>query len=526
MGEQKKDVKSPTLEESVTREATRQVFEVLSVEMDGYESSKRKKVCEECCDIDEYRLGENEEVILSLEKIRKKIRKHYKYISELIGPEIEKYHENEVSDFLKWYFFRDYEIPGTADIFYRRTSKSGDFKRLHAHMKDGKFEYNYEDFITAFMGIDIPREEKQKLNDIHMALEWHTANLHKGLEDWVDASKKNVSEYILRGIQYKLKEVWGLLMNVFQVAKDDITELEDISEHQTYTGVLGMGYVDILSCGVVNIFRTIAFELWERQGINNLLEQIKSYMERTEKILQEERTHTERYELRQNYAAKLGMKILCRERVIWSDIHAFLLEESESERYSRYKEEYSTEQLEELSPEGFGIYNLKNTEKKDEWKLIQKCFCEGEKSSYLDIKSFSIRLNDCKEVWRWYKEERNINFKEMEWKILKAIYRELYLYSDIPQIIKQVKGQAFINSIKKEMFKSSKVMSELETFYLFKIRRGIAREYNTLERFNSTEVVLCYYYKYEKVLFEKNWDGKYLSELAAYICGRATSYEK
>lgn len=516
-GKKKTDVIPPTFEELTTREATKQIYEILSMNMDKYESAKRKKVLDECCD---------EEELLNKEKVRKKVRKHYKYISELIGPEIEKYNENEVSDFLKWYFFRDYDMSGRADIFYHRLSKAGEFKRLHSHMKDGKFAYNYEDFVKAFMDVIIPREEEEKLNDIRMALECLTMALKERMETLLNASKQNVQECVLKNMRYELEKVWQLLMNVFQVAKDDVEMLESFQEQQKYISILGMSYIDIVSNGIINIFRTLAFGIWEKQGINDLLKQIKSYMDTVDNTLREEQLDTPRYEIGQNYTAKLWIKILCRERVIWSEIHGFLLKESESEEYSKYKEEYSVDHLEELNPEEFGIYNLKSIEKQDEWLVIKKCFCEGEKSSYLDIKSFSMRFNDCKKVWRWYKEERNVDLGKMEWRTLKAIYRELYLYNDMPQMIKQVKGEGFIRSIKKEEFKNSKVMNELEMFYLCKIKRGTARECNMLEKFNSTEVILCCYYEYEIRLFEKNWSGKYLSKLLAYICGSATSYKR
>lgn len=513
-----KDTKNSTFIQDLTYNAAAQVYKTLSEKMNDYDESKLEKIHSECCDFDNN---------LDVKKIRAKIRRQYKVISEMIGPEIEKYNENEVSYFLEWYFFRDFDKQGTANILYGKLKDGSDFKRIHSHMKDGRFEYNYEAFIEEFMEIVVPLEAKQDLNDMHKVLSILLFGLREAIWNFKEASNENLPEMFLLDLRYRLEMIWGKLIEAFRLAKEEVEGLEDTQEHQAYISMLAIGYIEIVSAGIVNVLRTIAFLMWEQGEVTSLIEQIKSHMNAVKSTLQEEKIDLYRYDLKQNYTAKLWLRILHWERIVWMEIHKFLLREAESEGYSKYRKEFSVEQLAHLNPEEFDKLNLRSTGLQEDWKLIKKCFCEEGKSSFLDLKSFSLRFSCCKMVWKWYKEQRNqIVDRQMDWLTLKAIYRELYVYTKMPDIIKSVKTEGFIKLIKSGEFNNHAVMDEVETFYSFKIKRGMAREDNNLEAFKSTEMVLYCYYEYEKALFEKEWEGKYLSKILNCICGEVLPYKQ
>lgn len=520
MGEVKKTEENITFEQQVTRDATREVYKKLSKEWIDYGDVKKKKVYDECFDFDD------DEKKLDKEKIRLKIKRYYKYISDLIGPEIKKYHHNEVSSFLAWYFFRDYDKPGTADILYVEVNDVSAINRIHSHMKDGRFGYNYEDFIEEFLEIVIPLEAKRDLNDMRLSLNKLTIILGTVIRDVKEASKEKLPESYLLYLRNILEDIWGRLIKAFKLAQEEVEALEELQEHQEYIGALAMGYIEIVAIGIVDALRIITFMRGEKGEVTDLLKQIESYADGVMNTLREEKPDLYRYDLKQNYAIKLWLKILYQERKIWVEIHKFLLSETELESYSKYKKEYSVEQLEYLNPEEFDKINIRSVGTQEEWELIKRCFCEDGKYFSLDLQSFSYKFYCCKTVWKWYKEQRHQNVgQRMDWRTLKAIFRELYVYTKMPDIIKSVKTENFIKLIKNGDLSKHTVMDEVETFYSFKIKRGMAREDNNLEAFKNTEVVLCCYYEYEKMLFEKEWEGRYLSKIIKCICGGVMSYK-
>lgn len=203
----------------------------------------------------------------------------------------------------------------------------------------------------------------------------------------------------------------------------------------------------------------------------------------------------EKYDLIQNYGIHLLMYSYWEEREIFLSILQVLQEEMNTGQYKEYDREYD---IQKLNKESLTI------------EEIRENFCEDTTER---MERFKRKYEVCKEVYRWYKEHHQQTFRGNEITILKAIYRECFIYGNIsPNISKRVM-KSFFNDIKEKKFSEARNMSEIETFVFRKIGRGIEREHNMLDNYRRELEFMQEFHLFEKTIIEKkNRQGHYLSD--------------
>lgn len=423
--------------------------------------------------------------IIIKEKIKETVRNNLRFVKSVMGMGLDAYSEQEISDLLEILFYFNNE--NTVSL-YRGKQGLGktDWKSINAQIKKGKFLYKYEEIYDSLMEV-AERYGKKK------------ATKHLG----EDSEKKDCArfyQYVLQPVQTRIRrsreeelyffipcliKKWNLCIDVAK------TEIERIDQKNTDL-FYAYHYFSIVSESISEVLYQLYQKSynakkrkWNMQPFfDSVLEDISSY----------HYTEKDNYNLVQNYGIYLHLNIFMQEKDIFIKIKNTLHKELMSGKYEKYNEKYDVR--------GLNLDLLSNQE-------IREKFCEGNNER---IDRFEKKYGECKKLFKWFTEYRGRCFFCERSVALKAIYRECFVYVDMPEEINRRGMKSFFKSLENEELNEALNMSETEMYVWEKIRRGICRETNRLEEFTMRMEFLREFHKFEKkVVNHENRRNHYFS---------------
>lgn len=423
--------------------------------------------------------------IIAKEKIKETVRNNLRFVKSVMGMGLGAYSEQEISDLLEILFYFNYE---NSESFYRGEQKSGktDWKSINAQIKKGKFLYKYEEIYDSLMEVAEKYGKKE-------------ATVHEG----ENSEKKDCTrfyQYCLQPVQAKIRyhrerglysyirellEKWEICMETA------VSEMKRIEQENTDLIYAYDYFVIVFESMREVIYQLYQFiyeykkEKWDMQPFfDSVLEEISLHhgMEKSN------------YNLVQNYGIYIQLGFFVQERDIFIKIIDALHEELVSGKYENYNGKYDVRDM-----------NLDSLSIRE----IREMFCEGYNER---IDRFEKKYKDCMILFEWFTEHHKRSFFCEKAVAIKAIYRECFVYTDVPKGINRRGMKSFFKSLENEELKEALNMSETEMYVWEKIRRGICREKNRLEEFILRIEFMREFHDFEKkVVSYENRRNHYFS---------------
>lgn len=421
--------------------------------------------------------------IIAKNKIKDTLRSDLMFVKSVMGNNLAVYLGEEISDLLVILFHFRNEV---TDALYRWENKSENnkIKSINAQVKTGKFLYKYEELYQNLIEITNKYREGRIID---REIERHACvGFYKDILSVNQACIKKICEsYDWNYLLYALEQ-WCLCI------KDAITVMRRIESENA-----NLYYADAYFILIFESMSKVLYQIYQREIIlENRKWNMNIFFHRVQEDVKVKCKYSfEKYDLIQNYGIHLLMYSYWEEREIFLSILQALQEELNTGQYKEYDREYD---IQKLNKESLTI------------EEIRENFCEDTTER---MGRFKVKYEVCKEVYRWYKEHHQQTFQGNEITILKAIYRECFIYGNIPPNISKKGMKSFFNDIKEKKFSEARNMSEIEMFVFRKIERGIKRERNMLDNYRRELEFMQEFHLFEKTITEKkNMQGHYLSD--------------
>lgn len=373
------------------------------------------------------------------------------HIKTTIGEDrLEQYTCNEIAKLVKiLYYFRD----KNKESLYRDNIKAS-YKSNNAQLKTGRLLYRYEDWFQSL---------------IKIANNYYGDNVtikeRAGEKDAVVEFYKEYLIPITNEIGQLLFETnYGEYLDFclwrWKGFCDDALKVMNVLENQNGNLLYVYTYFILILERIMYMLKMLYL------GANQVKVPInmESYFQACLNEMTQNSGNNSAYNIIQNYGMFVMLCEANSERDLWLTIIDWLLDTKCSEKYENgaYK----------LYEEGYTIPDRiwKNENE------IKKYFCE-DKTERTD--RFKKKIEQCELIYNWYTTHhlRNMGYNKIV--TLKAIYRECFLYTDVPPEFKRFgKIKSLLNIIENGKHDDLLYMSEQELFYWYKIRRGICRENN------------------------------------------------
>lgn len=419
--------------------------------------------------------------IIAKRRIIDILRSDLNFVKSVMENNLSNYSGEEISDLLVILFYFRNENPET---FYRWENKAenNNIKSIHAQVKEGRFLYKYEELYQSLLDVT----HKYKKNRI-MEREEERAACAEFYQNYLlieQARIRNVCEgYHDSALQ--LGEWTSCIEDAISVMERIERENANLLYAYFYFGVIFESMGEVL----YYIYQRVAIAL----GIKLDME---LFFSRVQKDIEEICKHSRvEYDLIQNYGIHFMMYSFRKECDVFGKMMETLREEINTGKYKDYDEKYD-------------VSNLKG-----ELLTIQEVrekFCEDNVER---LDRFKKKYEECQKVYQWYTEHHRQTFSHNELIDLKAIYRECFIYDNIPSDISKKGMKSFFNMVEEERYVEALNMSEVEMFVRMKIRRGAMREQNRLVACKVKINFMERFYKFKKDMTEKgNMKGFYLSD--------------
>lgn len=423
--------------------------------------------------------------IIAKEKIKEAVRNNLSFVKSVMGEGLEEYSKEEIGGLLEILFYFNNE---NSESLYRGEQESGrtDWKSINAQIKKGKFLYKYEEIYDSLM--EVAEKYGKKKTTKHKGENSEKKNCARFYQNCLQSVQTMIRYHRESGLYSYIREwleEWG---NCIEKA---VYEMKRIEQENTDL-ICAYDYFVIVFESIREVLYqryqasyNIKKQKWDMQPFfDSVLEDISSY----------HYTEKGNYNLLQNYGIYLQLGVFVQERDIFIKIIDALHEELVSGKYENYNEKYDVK--------GLNLDLLSIQE-------IREMFCEG---NIERMDRFEKKYKDCKTLLEWFTGHHKRSFFCDDSVALKAIYRECFVYVDVPEEINRRGMKSFFNSLGNEDLKTALNMSEMEMFVWEKIRRGICREENKLEEFTMRIEFMREFHKFEKrVVSLENRRNHYLS---------------
>lgn len=410
------------------------------------------------------------------EEIWKCVKEDLKEVEKIMGMHLYDYTTSDIEDFLLQYFLKRENLKLASILF--RGSNEGKFnpkKSVNAHIKRGKFRYDYEAFVQTFNDREITSEEKFDLK-----LAWEILEAGRILLG------RLAFQGCLKSVSYKnLFFQWcNIMEDIYEMC---IAQIK--SEYSSLQYV--MMCIEIVSDSILRWLNDLVIVVSEEE-VERYVERIFGYCKWSNEIIKQKNVNFKNdcYNLIEDFGVHIRCYVLKEERRIKGAIYQFLAEEE----LPKLNKKYSVvgKDISEMGKE-LKIYFEEN----DETRVLKK--------------TFQSRVEDCKTVLKYYSEKHQLSMNPEDPIYLKAAYRELFVMTDVPKGIDRRKAKSFVNQIENDEFKELKNMTEKETFYRLKIQRGVERELENDDlRKKKARINQSYFNFEDSIMKEEYMRGNYL----------------
>lgn len=433
-------------------------------------------------------------------------REVYDAVRELLGDvkttigedRLDRYTRNEIAEALKiLYYFRD---KNKESIYRNNKNREVSYKSNNTRLKTGGLLYRYEDWFCSLVMITNKYGEnviiKERTEEKAAVVEFY--------KEYLTPTTNEIGQLLL-GINYG--EYLRHCLFRWKKLCDAALKVMGVLENQQGNLLYVYEYFAVILESVTYILRMLYL------GIGQVKDHIKieNYFQACLNELDQDMGNDSEYDLIQNYGMNVMLCEACEERNLWLTIINWLADTKCSEKYED------------------GIYKLYDARYDISNKLledeneIRKYFCE-DKVERMD--RFKQKKEQCEIIYDWYVNHhlKNMGYKKIV--ALKAIYRECFLYTDIPTEFKKFgKIKSLVNLIKDGKHNDLLYMSEQELFYWYKIRRGINRENNLYDTYAYELSLEKLFIDFEKKILTSHYrSGHYFSRWVRILTNNAIKF--
>lgn len=405
------------------------------------------------------------------------------YVKSIMGDNLDRYKADQIAELLVVLFY--FRNKNEISLYRNNIDKKVSYKSNNAQLKSGNLLYRYDELIQSLFQVANEYRSRTKIKE----REEEEDALTEFFQEYLSPCTQRVIECLRncysQNIINEALKAWTLCN---KLALKVITDIENQNGNLFYA----YGYFCVILESIRDIFTWLYLCTYGRLNI-------KSFFDKCLENLEKEKASDYNYDLVQNYGIFLEIGVLQKERYIWSLIVDWLADTKYSKEYKKgFYKVYDANYM-------FSEKELINE------KELRRFFCEDE----IERKDrFERKVESCKKIYEWYKYHHLKEFGCQEIIAWKAIYRECFIYTDIPpQFKKYGKIKSLLNTIEEGKNKDLLFMSEQELFYWEKIRRGVNRENNYDDLYLIELKFERLFYKFEKkILSPKYMTGHYLSE--------------
>lgn len=410
------------------------------------------------------------------------VLENFKFYEQIMHGKLSQYPQDTIKSFLVALYERSDDINNLSNIFFNKNvNRMYGTRTLHNYIKKGLQKHNYEDFIFLLTGCHLSSEILLFFKKYRLDFNYLFINTYRTLEE----SEK--SPGLLKGAVRLLFHFFNSKKNVF----------EDMSREGNITNYDRWFFWNLTRIMFRDIFPVLCYEesLICFDSLPYFRNHILSCFDTFQKQLKTKSNSNDcLYPLEENLAIFLEEIVVQKDIENRINILSFLLNEIDTEAYDNYDSQYDIRILLQNCTDLPQEY-LKNNR---DLKIVKKIFCESSQIR-TSLETFKKRIQVCINIMEWYSQHFSprVTIKE-EWLVLKAIYREVYIYTNTPEKFKRKRLQSFINDITSDKPDTNTSFNEIETFYLLKIERSWMRECDKLSRWIFEKIFLVSYQKKEQ----------------------------
>ena len=421
------------------------------------------------------------------------------HIKIIIGEDrLEQYTCNEIAELLKiLYYFRD---KNEESLYRDNGNRQVSYKSNNAQLKTGRLLYKYEDWFQSLVkvankyGNNVTIKERAEEKDaVAEFYQEYLVPLTNEIAQLLFAT--NYGQYL------------DCCLERLECLCDEALQIMNVLENQNGNLLYVFAYFILILERVMYVLKMLYL------GANQIDVHInmQSYFQACLNELNQNRRVDGEYDIIQNYGMHVMLCEVNSERDLWLTIINWLLDAKCSEKY----EEGAYKLYDEK-------YAISDRIWKDENEL-KKYFCE-DKSERLD--RFKQKKRQSELIYDWYAMHHLKNMGYNKIVTLKAIYRECFLYTDVPPELKRFgKIKSLLNIIENGKHDNLLFMSEQELFYWYKIRRGINRENNMYDMYISDLRFEKQFHEFEKKILASPYrSGHYFSHWVRILVDNAIKF--
>ena len=415
-------------------------------------------------------------------KVYDALKTDINYVKSIMGDNLDRYKADKIAELLIVLFY--FRNKNKVSLYRNNIDKKVSYKSNNAQLKSGNLLYRYDEFIQSLFQVANEYRSQNKIKEREEEQDALTEFFQKYLSPCTQKVIKCLKNYYSQNFINEALKAWIFCNNL---ALEVITDIESQNGNLFYA----YGYFCVILESIREIFTWLYLCTYGRLNI-------KSFFDKCLTNLEKEKSLGYNYDLVQNYGIFLEIGAAQKERDIWSSIVDWLADTKYSKEYKKgyykiYDEKY--------------MFSEKKLVNENE---LRQFFCE-DKIERMD--RFKIKVESCKKIYDWYKYHHLKDFGCEEIIAWKAIYRECFIYTDIPSVFKKYgKIKSLLNTIEKGRNKTLLYMSEQELFYWEKIRRGVNRENNCNDLYLIELKFEKLFYEFEKkILSPRYMSGYYLS---------------
>lgn len=390
------------------------------------------------------------------QRVQKYLQHDFDFMADFIG--VQKLSDAKEDELKELFTFVLKLRNDDLSYFYRmdKATENG-VKSLHAHIKKGSLNYNYEKLCVELMKKWSDANGRKIVSDDEVRNEY--------MVECLENIKLALIDAFVQQDRYEIQRIWKCLIEEMEVIYQEVCSLEKKQNNL----MVGIWYLDVVS-GVIRDVLILLMEQ-EQRNLGDFDESriVNSYIKTVSEqmaVWNDENDGKGRYLLFIDYLLNILMISLREERAFWIEAGEFLLSELE----------------------------LDVKTKREKYKVEEKKL-------------------DSKKIVKWFREQHAM-FRDADESILeKAVYTECFIYKSLPEMFSRKKIRYFLNYIDSEQAREPDNMTEIEYFYFEKIIRGIARENNNLDFYKKYKTEMNRIYKLEEMLFRKeHMTGEYLGK--------------
>ena len=421
--------------------------------------------------------------IIAKNRIKDKIRNEFIFLKSVMENTLEiDFSEQQIGELLEILFYFDNE---NKEPFYRddRKTRETNFKSINAQVKKGDFWYRYDEIYKSC--IEIANKYREIKINPYTSYDEDKKIMADFYQNWLRKEQLNIKR-LCEARQYTyVKKALSKWLNIIMMGNSLIIDMEKKNAFLLYAYYCWNVIIESVSEVLYDIYQTVLSLKKRKLNIevffNKVLEASK---DRCISI-------TDTYDLIQDYWIHMEMYNFRKERQFFN----FIIDNLQKEKYENFNKTYDVRRVD------INTLTIRD---------IKEKFCES-CSVRADI--FKERYETCKKIYDWYQKQHLEYFGNNESVALKAIYRECFIYKQIPSEVDRGGVKAFVNKIQRRELTAAPNMKEIEMFMREKIRRGVKREENAFGKWYTKGVFMRQFHQFEEELVTTSkMRGYYMSD--------------